>query len=52
MGYIDEVAQVLNDLLHVLDPPLLVEADAIQEVPMQDGHLAIVEEEEVKAIAK
>ncbi len=33
---------LFNPLL--LDPPLVV--DAIQEVPMQDDHLAIVEEEE------
>jgi len=42
---------LFNPLL--LDPPLVV--DAIQEVPMQDDHLAIVEveeEEEDNAIAK
>ena len=33
---------LFNPLL--LDPPLVV--DAIQEVPMQDDHLAIEEEEE------
>ena len=41
----------LEDLLLLLNHPLIVEADAIQEVPMQDDHLAIVEEEEAKAIA-
>ena len=33
-----------------VNPPLVI--DAIQEVPMQDDHLAKVEEEEVKAITK
>jgi len=34
------------DLLLLLEHPLVVKADAIQEVPMQDDHLAVVEEEE------
>jgi len=55
-GSIDEVSQALElkNLLLLLDPPLalVVEADAIQEVPVQDDHLAIVEEEDAKAITK
>ena len=50
--YINQVAQTLEDLLLLLGPPLVIETDAIQEVPIQDDHLVIVEEEEAKAIAK
>jgi hypothetical protein len=34
------------DILLLLEHPLVIKADAIQEVPMQDDHLAVVEEEE------
>ena len=51
-GYINQVAQALEDLLLLLGPPLVIETDAIQEVPIRNDQLVIVEEEEAKAIAK
>ncbi len=42
----------LKDLLLLLYPPLFLDTDAIQEVPMQDDYLAVVEEEKAKAIAE
>ena len=44
------IEPLLDPLL--LDPLLVVEADAIQEVPMHDDYLAIVKDEEAMAIVK
>ena len=49
-GYINKVAWAPYDLLLLLDPPLVVKADAIQEAPMQNDHLAIVEEEKPRSL--
>ncbi len=49
---IRKVAQALEYLVLLLDPPLVIEADAIKEVPIQDDHLVVVEEEDAKAIVK
>jgi hypothetical protein len=44
------VARALKDLLLLLSPPLVVEVDGIQEVLIQDDHLAVFEEVEAIAI--
>jgi hypothetical protein len=50
--YIRKVAQALEYLVLLLDPPLVIEADAIKEATIQDDHLVVVEEEDAKAFVK